>query len=110
MTPQEKTIANKLLADFDGLETQPIKDGDTILFDYRNNLIDYSEDWNLIIPVAIKLSEDYPIGNKFFNKQTEYKIRIFTALQNFDINYLFNACYNFIILLNQIDKCTQPTL
>jgi hypothetical protein len=62
MTPQEKTIANKLLADFDGLETQPIKEGDTILFDYRNNKIDYSCDWNLLMSCCKKV-QTYKIDN-----------------------------------------------
>jgi len=70
-------------------------------------ILNYHSSYDWLIPVAKKLVEGYPHGNKFFDKQNHYKCDILTDLQNFDIDSLFKTCYNFITLINQINQCKQ---
>lgn len=111
---QEKTIANKLLADFDEIETQPIKEGDTILYDYRNNVIDYSDDWNMLMSCCKKIY-NYSVAN--FTKIE--RITYWEQVKNIDnsitdgynVNHCFTALIDIVKFLNSQKElqCTQPT-
>lgn len=50
---------NILLCEFDGKEYRQPNDQDICLFDYENNLIDYSSDWNLLMGVCKKIDNSY---------------------------------------------------
>ena len=102
MTPKEKLQLNKLLADFDGLEYQKPDEGDDMLFNYRMDVIDYSDDWNLLMRVAEKLVKGYPFGHKGFGTQSQYKFNILTGMQDFKKESVFKNCYRFVKLLNQV--------
>ena len=101
----EHVKKNMVLADFMGHEYYQPKEGDWLLFDFRNNLIDYSNDYNMLMPVAEKLVKGYPFGNKYFGKQAAHNFGIFFALENFDKVILFDTCYNFIAFLNKTNQC-----
>jgi len=64
----------------------------------------YHSSYDWLMPIAKKLVEGYPHGKKFFDKQREYECDIVNALKKFDIEALFDACYNFITLINQINQ------
>lgn len=101
----EHVKINAALAAFIELEYQEPDKGDTMLFNYRNSVIDFSTDCNLLMPVAEKLVKGYPFGNKFFDKQNEYKASIINGLIFFNKEQIFNACYNFITFLNDNNQC-----
>lgn len=68
---------NKMLADFDGIEYQKPKEGDTLLFDIRNTPIDYSCDYHALFPLFRKLEalpemKDYSYWNVVRNLCSEF--------------------------------------
>ncbi len=56
MTNKEIFDGNRLIADFMQREYLTPKEGDTLLFDYRSNTVDYDSDWSDIMPVAYKIA------------------------------------------------------
>jgi hypothetical protein len=101
----EHVKKNAALAAFVELEYQEPDKGDTMLFNYRNSVIDFSTDYNLLMPVAEKLVKGYPFGNKYFSAQLQYKSIVLRALEKFDKEYLFETCYKFITFLKDTNQC-----
>ena len=95
----EKLKQNILLADFDKREYQQPKEGDTELLDFRNNAIDYSEDWNLIMSVVSKI-------NHTTGRYTNIRIwrTITDALHHQDKEDVLTGCENFITEYNKINS------
>ena len=59
---------NQLLSDFIGFEYQQSEPNDAILFDYRNNPIQFERDWNLLMGVWDKFRD------LKFNEETKSKL------------------------------------
>lgn len=59
---------NQLLSDFIGFEYQQPEPNDSILFDYRNNPIQFERDWNLLMGVWDKFRD------LKFNEETKSKL------------------------------------
>ena len=97
----EKLKQNILLADFDKREYHQPKEGDWLLFDITGNVIDYREDWNLMMSVVSKINHT---TGKYANSRIWEEIM--GSLCRQDKEDILTGCENFIVEYNKINsKC-----
>ena len=103
MTDQQ--INNKLIAEFDGwrehdtLKGVYVKDEMTLSSNpYAKSLFSYHTDWNLLMPVVVKIQNIKTINT---NGYEVWRFKLHAALCEADIKTLYKAVVEFIEWYNQ---------
>ncbi len=93
---------NQLLSDFIGFEYQQPEPNDSILFDYRNNPIQFERDWNLLMRVWDKIRKIGATDLKTdYGSLKQAQGSIANYLNYGGIDNVFNEIVNFIEWFNQ---------